>query len=75
MLLEMASTVYEREHFVSLSSLDPIQTEGGGGGKGTFDATQELNPYYSRTIASIVFLLREFFLIFTWEQFGVVRFW
>ena len=73
MLLEMASTVYEREHFVSLSSLDPIQTEGGG--EGTFDATQELNPYYSRTIASIVLLLREFFLTFTWEQFGVVRFW
>ena len=39
--------------------VNPIQT---GGGVRTFDATQELNPYYSRTIASTVFLLRDFSL-------------
>ena len=37
------------------SNINPIQTGGGG----AFDATQELNPYYSRTIASTVFLLRD----------------
>ena len=31
-----------------------------GRGGGAFDTTQELNPYYSRTIASTVFLLRDF---------------
>ena len=35
---------------------NPIQTGRGG----AFDTTQELNPYYSRTIASTVFLLRDF---------------
>ena len=38
-------------------ALNPIQTGGGGGAS---DATQELNPYYSRTIASTVSLLHDF---------------
>ena len=33
---------------------------GEGGGGWAFDAIQELNPYYSRTIASTVFLLCDF---------------
>ena len=43
--------------------VNPIQTGGGGGGeggRGGLDATQELNPYYSRTIVSTVFPLRDF---------------
>ena len=38
---------------------NPIQNGREGGGA-AFDTTQDLNPYYSRTIASTVFLLRDF---------------
>ena len=46
-----------------------------GGARGAFDTTQELNPYYSRTITSTAFLLRGFSSNLSGTEFGVVRFW
>ena len=46
--------------FVIYIVFNRIHTGVGGGVGEAFDATQELNPYYSRSIASTVFLHCDF---------------
>ena len=66
----LSARLYQRNAAtIGICAINPIQTGG------VFDTTQDLNPLLLTNDCVYSIPTSWLFLKFTWEQFGVVRFW